>query len=127
MSETCETKNLDTGIGPARLWFHPDGRISRRVFVVNIVAVALAWLALSFGLSAIQVDVLSFVVETLFRLPLAIAAIWALLALCGKRWHDLGKGGGWNLTMLAIGPLMLVYLGLARGKPQDNRYGPVPQ
>ena len=55
--------------------------------------------------------------------PVVIATLWALLAIAAKRWHDLDKGGGWNLLLLVAAPLIVLYLGLARGTPGENRYG----
>ena len=52
-------------------------------------------------------------------------AIWVALATYVKRWHDLGKSGWMVLTLFIpyINLLILLYLGLAPGTPEANKYG----
>ena len=59
----------------------------------------------------------------------SIALIWPGIVLYAKRWHDRDKSGWWTLIVFIpfIGALwVLVELGILRGTPGDNRFGPDP-
>lgn len=54
---------------------------------------------------------------------------WCAGALSARRMRDRGRSPGWLLAALVpvLGPLWLfVELGLRRGSPGENRYGPDP-
>lgn len=56
-------------------------------------------------------------------------ALWIALALAVRRMHDRGKSPAWLAIVLVpvLGPLwLLVDLGLRRGTPGENHYGPDP-
>lgn len=60
-------------------------------------------------------------------LILQIAIFYLWLAACAKRFHDLDKSGWWTLVSFIpiVGPIWIfVELGLKRGTPGDNRFGP---
>ena len=64
------------------------------------------------------------------RLPdHAIAAIYPMLAVYAKRWHDRDKSGWWTLIGLVpfIGAIwLLVECGILEGTRGPNSYGPDP-
>ena len=58
-----------------------------------------------------------------------IAMIWPAIMLYAKRWHDRNKSGWWTLSAFVpfIGAIwIIVELGILRGTPGDNRFGPDP-
>lgn len=57
-----------------------------------------------------------------------VFATWVAMATYAKRWHDLGMSGWMVLTLLIpfVNLLVLLFLGLAPGKPAANRYGTPP-
>ena len=60
-------------------------------------------------------------------LILAIVLLYVWVALCVKRYHDLEKSGWWALVSFIpiAGPIwILIELGLKKGTPGHNRYGP---
>ncbi len=62
-------------------------------------------------------------------LPLYPPLYWALLALSIKRLHDCARAAGWLLIVFVpvLGPLWLfLELGLRKGTPGENQYGPDP-
>ncbi|MBC8357077.1 MAG: DUF805 domain-containing protein [Planctomycetes bacterium] len=62
-------------------------------------------------------------------LLLCVPIYWSLLALCIKRYHDIGRRGWW-LVLLAIpviGPAWVIYsLAFRKGQQHENRYGARP-
>ena len=67
----------------------------------------------------------SFPISWLLVLQIPITYLW--LALCVKRYQDLDKSGWWSLVgfIPIIGPIwILIELGLMKGTPGHNRYGP---
>ena len=60
-------------------------------------------------------------------LILQIAIFYLWLAACAKRYHDLDKSGWWVLVSFIpiVGAIwILIELGLKKGTPGHNRYGP---
>lgn len=105
-----------------------EGRISRQPFwigvgalvAVEIVAQVLDALAgTHIGTSGIG----------LFTAIAILVCIYPAIALYAKRWHDHDKTGWWTLIGLVpvVGAIwMLAELGILRGAPGTNQYGPDP-
>jgi uncharacterized membrane protein YhaH (DUF805 family) len=98
----------------------PRGRIARATFCAGAVLVLVAF------------AILYALLERLSRgatLALALAGLWALLALSIRRLHDRGKSPAWLLLALVplVGPLWLaIELAFVPGTPGENRYGADP-
>ena len=63
--------------------------------------------------------------DVLLLMQIPILYVW--LTLCAKRYHDLDKSGWWVLVgfIPIVGAIwILIELGLKRGTPGHNRYGP---
>ena len=97
------------------------GRISRSTFWWTVLPLKAAFLVL-----------FVFLDDTLGRastLVLYPPFFWIAIAAAVKRMRDRGKTPAWLLIALlpVIGPLWLfVDLGLLRGTPGENHYGPDP-
>jgi uncharacterized membrane protein YhaH (DUF805 family) len=109
-----------------------EGRIGRKTWWLASLALTVVVLVAQ----AIPIG-LGFVSESLataglvVSLVVMLAALWALLALQAKRWHDLDKSAWWILINLvpAVGGLYaLVMLGFVEGNDGLNQFGadPVP-
>ena len=93
-----------------------EGRIPRKDFWIGGV---LLWL----------VQIVVSVVIPILSIPVSLAAIYPGAAVGVKRCHDRGKSGWWCL--LALVPILgwiwaLVDLGILKGQPGSNDYGPNP-
>lgn len=57
---------------------------------------------------------------------LLLLALWPLVTMQVKRYHDLDMSGWFALLLLLpfLGKVMAVVIGILPGKPGDNRYGP---
>ena len=57
---------------------------------------------------------------------LLLLALWPLVTIQVKRYHDLDMSGWFALLLLLpfLGKVMAVVIGILPGKPGDNRYGP---
>ncbi len=105
-----------------RLLFSFRGRIARAVF----------WCA---GLGLVLLFVLLLVtLEQAFGRAASLAIyppfLWMMAALWTKRLRDRGRSPAWLLWLAlpVLGPLLLaVELGLRRGTPGENQYGPDPR
>ncbi len=69
--------------------------------------------------------------KLIIRIFFGILLIFISLAIFTKRWHDLGKTAWWSLLPFIpifgwLYILMFIYLGVARGQADENKYGPVP-
>jgi uncharacterized membrane protein YhaH (DUF805 family) len=105
-----------------------DGRINRAKFWAGIgvmfamgVVAEIIDLLLDLHLGQSGVGLVSFFYT--------LAAIYFLLAVYAKRWHDRDKSGWWSLIVLVpvIGSLwILIELGILEGTRGSNRYGPDP-
>jgi len=65
--------------------------------------------------------------QALFLLIYFVLAAWISIAVCAKRFHDLGRSGWWYLVTLIpfVGSLLLlIWLGLLPGDKGPNAYGP---
>jgi uncharacterized membrane protein YhaH (DUF805 family) len=108
---------------PLAPFFGLQGRIDRRTFwlcFAAIVGLSLYFRAV-LGIARMRPEMIEGVVNLL--------AMWPLLALSAKRWHDRDRSGWWALVLLipVIGWLwMLIANGVLRGTPGANRYGPEP-
>ena len=62
------------------------------------------------------------VIYTLFGLAILLPGI----ALCVRRLHDVGKGGGWAFIVFVpiVGAFILLYFMIIKGEPNPNRFGP---
>lgn len=79
---------------------------------------------------------LNFVISVLANVPyvgyLAMIAGLALLvpyfAVCWRRMHDIGKGGGWWFIIFVplIGWIWYIILAVKPGEPGANRFGDAP-
>jgi uncharacterized membrane protein YhaH (DUF805 family) len=119
-----------------RLLFFYDGRINRAQF----------WLGFLISVACILVSSLGFMptynilhtpgpaghhalpaTELLAVFGIAVGVI-VFFAVCSKRWHDLGRSGGWSALVLVpiplVPPVIVLHLGMTRGKAGANRYGP---
>ncbi len=115
--------------------FSPRGRLTRAPFWIATVAQSAAVMAL------VAADLLVFgddpgamgvggwaVAVGLGLATLVLAALGFVLAI--RRLHDGGLSGWWSLlgTIPVIGgPLLLAWIGLRRGTPGSNVYGPNPR
>ena len=101
--------------------FRFRGRIPRSTFWWTVLLLKAAFLVL-----------FVFLDETLGRastLVLYPPFFWIAVAAAVKRMRDRGKSPAWLLVALVpvLGPLwLLVDLGLLRGTPGENHYGPDP-
>lgn len=105
-----------------------EGRINRAKFWAGIVVL-------------IAIGILATIIDAILGLQIgpggtgvvsvlaSLVSIYLALALYAKRWHDRDKSGWWSLIALVplIGAVwILVELGMLRGTPGANRYGPDP-
>jgi uncharacterized membrane protein YhaH (DUF805 family) len=62
------------------------------------------------------------VIYTLFGLAILLPGI----AVCVRRLHDVGKGGGWAFIAFVpiVGVFILLYFMIIKGEPNPNRFGP---
>lgn len=104
-----------------RLLFYPRGRLPRTSFWWSAIALNTAFVLLFVGIE-----------QTLGRsatLALYPFYLWIGFVLCAKRMRDRARSPGWLLAALVpvAGPLwLLIELGLRRGTPGDNAFGPDP-
>lgn len=108
--------------------FSFEGRIGRSTFWAVIVPLFLISIGLQVG-AAVSTDRGGSGGIVVLTLIYFIPAIWVALATYVKRWHDLNMSGWMVLTLFIpfINFLILLYLGLAPGKTETNKYGEVPQ
>ncbi len=102
-----------------------EGRAGRKeywlFYLVNI-ALYLIFLILTgiFG-NGVLTMIIS-VIYTLFGLAILLPGI----AVCVRRLHDVGKGGGWAFIAFVpiVGVFILLYFMIIKGEPNPNRFGP---
>lgn len=114
--------NIDWG----HLFFQFDGRINRAKFWLGIVGI---WIVEAIVFAIITPLGLDSTIGVILLLVLAVAVIWASLAISIKRWHDRDKSGWWVLIALIplIGPIWaLIETGFLPGTDGANQYGPDP-
>jgi len=111
---------LQNNMTISKIYFSPEGRISRKQFWFAILSV--------FILSTISQLLLESQDDAIAGIGglFAISIIWPTLAVQIKRWHDRGKSGWWILINMIpyIGPLWsLIELGFLKGEDGANIYG----
>lgn len=103
-----------------QIWFSFEGRISRKVFWLYGLLLAVP-LGVLWGIAAAISDTLNVVVA----IPMNIAFVWMALAMQVKRWHDRDKSGWWIL--LGFVPIANIWAfietGFLRGTEGANQYG----
>ena len=58
-----------------------------------------------------------------------LTGIYSLVAVTGRRLHDIGRSGWWALLMVVpvVGALILVIFALQDSQAEENEYGPNPK
>ncbi len=104
------------------VFFTFHGRVDQRVFIAYIILsciVSLVFYVLAF--------VLPSSITLLLNLIVNIPLLWAGIAICIKRFHDMGKSG-W-LTLLYLIPIVgfgvLIWQGITKSEG-PNAYGAQP-
>ena len=122
------------------LFFSFKGRIGRARFWFGYVSIFLLFLLVAMVLSLLEPTdqaairdaaghkkaVLTIPQGILLVIYLMFSA-WTTIAVCAKRFHDLGRSGWWYLIGLIpiLGPLLLlIWLGVLPGDQGANAYGP---
>ena len=108
--------------------FSFKGRISRGAFWAAIIPMFIVSIVLQVAmvLAAEQGgDPAGFIIMAII---VGGFMVWISLAIYTKRWHDLDKSGWMNLTLLLpiLNFFILLFLGLAAGTADSNKYGEVP-
>lgn len=114
-----------------KLLFSFEGRVSRQVFWLFLLACIVIGMVAGFGAAAsigtiedpsqLQLPVWVWIVQ--------LALLWPALAIYAKRWHDQDKSGWWTLIMLVPilgGLILLIMLGFIAGTAGPNRFGDGP-
>lgn len=111
-------------------WFNARGRISRRQYLLSMLAIYLlssAWVYIGGLLSANEDAAIKTTGLMLFTMTLVAGSV-ANGFLIIRRLHDLGKPGSHSWLLLV--PMYSIYLMLvlmfAKGVPGQNQYGPDP-
>jgi len=128
-SERNEPGGAIAGAGEAENGsiFSFRGRIGRGRFWATIVPLLLVSMGLNVAVAVSdgrsEPVVLLFIAFAYF-----IFATWVAVATYVKRWHDLGMSGWMVLIMLIpiVNILVLLFLGIAPGQPEVNRFGAPP-
>lgn len=102
-----------------------DGRAGRKeywLFFLANIALSIIYLILT---SIFGNGVLSMIISVIYLL-FSLAILLPGLALCVRRLHDVGKGGGWIFITLVpiVGAFILLYYMIIKGEPNPNRFGP---
>ncbi|MDA1051004.1 MAG: DUF805 domain-containing protein [Planctomycetota bacterium] len=103
------------------LFFSFRGRVRRGDFWYAVLVVMSALAVLDIACER--------VLARSIPLLLCVPIYWSLLALCIKRYHDIGRNGWWLLLLVIpfIGPAWVVYsLAFRKGQQHENRYGSRP-
>ena len=102
-----------------------NGRAGRKeywlFYLVNIALYLLFVILTSIFGNGVLTLIIS-VIYTLFGLAILLPGI----ALCVRRLHDVGKGGGWAFIAFVpiVGVFILLYFMIIKGEPNPNRFGP---
>lgn len=115
--------------GKGLLWllFSFNGRIPRRSYWGATLAVSFIFYGTSIGADVVFGE--ESLVPVVVSLGLFLPAIWMLLAVQVKRWHDRSKSGWWVLINLVpyVGSIWsFIENGCLRGAYGDNQYGADP-
>jgi FAD/FMN-containing dehydrogenase/uncharacterized membrane protein YhaH (DUF805 family) len=115
------TQPQHAAVDPINLFFSFRGRVRRGDFSYAVLVVLSALVVLDVATDRF--------LGRPIPLVLIVAIAWSLLALCIKRYHDIGRSGWW-LALSAIpivGPAWVLYsAGFRKGQQCENRYGPRP-
>ena len=101
------------------------GRAGRKeywlFYLVNIALYLLFIILTSIFGNGVLTMIIS-VIYTLFGLAILLPGI----AVCVRRLHDVGKGGGWAFIAFVpiVGVFILLYFMIIKGEPNPNRFGP---
>lgn len=101
------------------------GRAGRKeywlFYLVNIALYLLFVILTSIFGNGVLTLIIS-VIYTLFGLAILLPGI----AVCVRRLHDVGKGGGWAFIAFVpiVGVFILLYFMIIKGEPNPNRFGP---
>ena len=102
-----------------------NGRAGRKeywlFYLVNIALYLLFVILTSIFGNGVLTLIIS-VIYTLFGLAILLPGI----AVCVRRLHDVGKGGGWAFIAFVpiVGVFILLYFMIIKGEPNPNRFGP---
>jgi uncharacterized membrane protein YhaH (DUF805 family) len=118
------------------LLFSLDGRISRGTFWAVLISLAIVNAVLraaTLRTAAVVLNGLGGIDRFVFAVGLlwtivAFFATWIFLAICTKRWHDIGRSGWLSLIMFIplVNLIPLLILGFTIGTVESNRYGDAP-
>lgn len=101
-----------------RLFLAFDGRINRQPFWIGVII-----------LFVLNIIIAAIFGDGILGILLSLALIYPGLAVYVKRCHDRGKTGWWCLLLLIpiVGLIWaIVDLGILKGTPGPNDYGPDP-
>jgi len=105
-----------------QILFSFEGRASRTHYWLAYLGTVVT-VGIFAGVAVAALDELGAMVALVAYIP----ALWVMLAVSVKRWHDRGKSGFMVLIGLIpiIGPLWtLVECGILEGDPGPNQFGP---
>ena len=105
------------------------GRASRSeywLFVLAIIIINIAFSLLAAIFSSLKAISLIFGV---LNMLVSLALLLPGLAVTVRRFHDIGKGGGWIFINLlpVIGQIWTIVLMAQESEPQTNRFGDQPE
>jgi MFS family permease len=106
--------------------FSFTGRVPVAAFWGMSIMIAILCLFIYFITIKIVPDALHNQPTVIFFSVVGVIALWALLALHTKRWHDLGKSGWLALLNFipGLGTLISIFaLGFRHGNSADNEFG----
>ena len=107
--------------------FSFNGRIPRSVYwLTEIASVVLLYFGLKMSASMLPSESL---IAAIVSLLLLLLFFWSQIAICVKRFHDLGMSGFWLVILLipGIGQIVQFFLlALRCGEKGGNKYGPDP-
>ena len=123
------------------IMFRFRGRISRKTFwLKGVLPLSVGWIIWIAFLTYYLADCFNVLGDDdcellsnelvaalgIFAFAWIFVSSWISLAVCCKRFHDLGKSGWWSLLFFLLAPIPLLVLGILEGQPSANEYGPPP-
>lgn len=120
----------------ARTWTHNlfsfKGRIRRFDYWINMAVIFVLMVILACVLAAVwRIDLAdpTDIRASAIKAGVVLLFMWPNLAVSAKRLHDRDQSAWWIL--LSFVPIIgnawtIINLGILRGTPGDNRYGPEP-
>ncbi len=113
--------------------FSLKGRIRRATYGLGMALIFSIWWVAVSQLFAAREHSDQFTTWAVVLGLVALASTYCIYALCHKRLHDLGYPGPYALIIVVAGPFLsgflflpLILLGVLKGQPDDNIYGPPP-